>query len=118
MDKEKLEKTIYELEISLITSEVRQSAKKIRTLLMEDFFEFCSCGSRYDYQLDDVLGDKYSYEIKYFAVKKLSEKYALATYQTVRTDKNGEKTRQLRSSLWQEENGAWKMAFHQGTLVE
>lgn len=118
MDKETLEKTIYELEISLMSLEVRQSANKIQTLLMEDFFEFCSCGKRYDYQIGDIFGDKYSYEIIDFAVQELSEHCVLATYQTIRANKNGDKSRQLRSSLWKEENGAWKMAFHQGTPME
>lgn len=118
MDKDILESTIYALEKSLMKPEVRQSANKIQTLLKDDFFEFCCSGKRYDYQIGDVFGVGYSYEIEDFAVKELSEHCVLATYQTVRTDKNGEKIRQLRSSLWQKDNGAWKMAFHQGTPIE
>lgn len=113
-----LEKTLYELEISLLSPEVRQSAKKIQTLVREDFFEFCSSGKRYDYQIGDVFSSRYSYEIKDFAVKKLSEHCVLVTYQTVAKDDKTNLTIQLRSSLWQEDNGTWKMAFHQGTPIE
>lgn len=118
MDKKAIEITIYKLEKSLMTPEVRKSAERIQALLSEDFFEFCSCGKRYDYQAGDVFGGDYSYEIKDFAIKKLSEHYVLATYQTVRIDKDGHKTRQLRSSIWQEDDGIWKMTFHQGTPIE
>lgn len=118
MDNETLEKFIYELEISLMIPEVRRSPDKIQALLKDDFFEFCCSGKRYDYQIGDVFGDSYSYEIEDFAVKELSKYYVHATYQTVREGKNGKKTRQLRSSLWQKDNGAWKMAFHQGTPIE
>ena len=46
------------------------------------------------------------------------ENCILATYRVIKHDELDERKRySLRSSLWTEENGKWKMSFHQGTLL-
>jgi hypothetical protein len=50
-----IEKQIYDLEVELLRPEVRASAERIRNLLSEDFFEFCSSGSIYHYKKGDVF---------------------------------------------------------------
>ena len=111
----KTEKVIYELELSLMSSEVRNSAERIKDILSEDFFEFGSSGKRYKYSAGDVFDTQYTYSVEDFKVTQIGEDCALATYRAVRTKEDLEIDCTLRSSLWRRENGMWKMLFHQGT---
>ncbi len=111
----KIEKVIYELELSLMSSQVRNSAERIKTILSDDFFEFCSSGKQYEYSAGDVFDTQYKYSTEDFKVTQLGEDYVLTTYKAFRTKEGGEKICTLRSSVWRKENGTWKMIFHQGT---
>lgn len=88
-----IKEQIFQLENDLIKSEVRKSAKKINEILSNDFVEFSSSGSEYHYKCGDVFQDE--------------EDERTLDWEILN----------LRSSLWTEENGKWKMSFHQGTLL-
>lgn len=118
-----IKEQIFQLENDLIKSEVRKSAEKINEILSNDFVEFSSSGSEYHYKFGDVFQDEedertLDWEILNFKVKKVAENCILATYRVIKHDELDEKKRySLRSSLWTEEDGKWKMSFHQGTLL-
>lgn len=118
-----IKEQIFQLENDLIKSEVRKSAEKINEILSNDFVEFSSSGSEYHYKCGDVFQDAederiLNWEILNFKVKKVAENCILATYRVIKHDELDEKKRySLRSSLWTEEDGKWKMFFHQGTLL-
>ncbi|WP_300260998.1 DUF4440 domain-containing protein [Clostridium sp.] len=119
-----IKEQIFQLENDLIKSEVRKSADKINEILSNDFVEFSSSGSEYHYKYGDVFQDEederiLDWEILDFKVKKVTDNCVLATYMVIKHDELDERKRySLRSSLWTEKNGKWKMSFHQGTLLE
>lgn len=110
MDKT-LSRSILELELSLLKSEVRQSAQCVEELLSADFMEFTSSGKIYRYQRGDIFNSPANGEIKDFAIQSLCEDCVLATYRFVREDG----TATMRSSVWQRFDHRWKIIFHQGT---
>lgn len=118
-----LKEKIFELENDLLKADVRKSAQKINAILSDDFVEFCSSGSEYHYKNGDVFQAEddeknLDWEIFNFEVKELSKDCVLATYKVVKHDEHDERKRYfLRSSIWKEENGKWKMFFNQGTLL-
>lgn len=119
-----IKEQIFQLENDLIKSEVRKSADKINEILSNDFVEFSSSGSEYHYKYGDVFQDEederiLDWEILDFKVKKVTDNCVLATYMVIKHDELDERKRySLRSSLWTEKNGKWKLSFHQGTLLE
>ena len=48
-------------------------------------------------------------------VKQLADSVALVTYAIERG--TGDQRGSLRSSIWKHDGGAWRMVFHQGTVV-
>ncbi len=122
--KEDLENIIYSLEEKLLESDTRRSAEKIAELLSEDFFEFCSSGNIWYYNVNDIIDSNVNentikWEIKDFKVKLLADGLVLATYKVIKNDKKiAEKKYSLRSSIWKYLNGKWKMVFHQGTQTK
>lgn len=114
---------IFQLENDLLKADVRKSAQKINNILADDFVEFCSSGSEYHYKKGDIFQAEddeknLDWEIFNFEVKELSEDCVLATYKVVKHDELDKRKRYfLRSSIWKEENGKWKMFFNQGTLL-
>ena len=122
MLKIEVKQIILGLEKKLMNTQVRQSAAKISELLTDDFFEFCSSGNIYIFKSGDIfnvaseeLNVKYS--ISEFKVEILSEKVILATYTLLRIEKD-KKEYSLRSSIWKNTEGSWKMYFHQGTKLK
>ena len=120
---ELLKKHILKLEKDLLKPEIRKSSEKISKLLSDDFVEFCSSGSIYNYNKDDVFDKdgnlfEIKWEIKDFTVKQLSNDCILATYKLIKHSELRENMKySLRSSIWKLFNGTWKMIFHQGTLT-
>lgn len=118
---EVIEKHIYDLENALLKAEIRQSSEKICEILTDDFFEFCSSGDIYYYTKGDVFdlttnSSNLKWEIKDFDIKVLSEDVILATYKvTKHSELREDKKYSLRSSIWKNFDGKWKMIFHQGT---
>jgi hypothetical protein len=114
-----LKSQLKKLENELLLDETRQSAKRIGELLSPDFFEFGASGTAYHYRPGDTFACFPAYvraQIEDFHIKPLSDNCVLATYLCVKHDETGSiDSRCLRSSIWQETGGVWKIVFHQGT---
>lgn len=114
-------KTIYELELSLLKSEVRSSREALNKLFADDFIEFGSSDNKYTKQ--DILErlpntlEKIEYAVSDFAVDAPSDNIAIATFKTERTTDGKDKVISLRSSHWRKSDGQWQMFFHQATLI-
>jgi len=118
----KLYGTIYELETSLLNSEIRSSFKQLNNLLADDFKEFGSSGLVYTKQ--NILKrlplntDKVVYTVSDFKIKSLSENIVMSNFKVDRIINNMGKVPSLRTSLWRKEGDAWRIFFHQGTPIE
>jgi hypothetical protein len=105
-----------ELEIRLMDPALRGSREDVSALLAEDFVEFASNGHIYDKPgiLDALAAEAVvgapERAVADFAVRMLAPNVALVTY---RAEKRG--IRSLRSSIWKQVDGNWRMTFHQGT---
>lgn len=116
-----LTKTIYDLELSLLTPEARSSVDKLSNLLADDFMEFGSSGLIYDKK--EILErlpantEKIEFIVNDFVARQLFEDVVLTTFKTERIINDTEKITSLRSSLWKKINGNWQMFFHQGTPI-
>jgi hypothetical protein len=108
------------LEHSLLDSAVRRDGERLQQLLADDFMEFGSSGKIWTRKtIIDLLATEMNFfppAIEEFECTFLSDKVALVTYRTVRTDaRTGERLSSLRSSVWTRQDGEWRMRFHQGT---
>jgi hypothetical protein len=111
-----LKDQIYILETQLLHADVRNSRSALDNLLSENFLEFAGSGKIFDKKkiLDSLPGAPTPKFIMHdFAIHELSPVLILATYKMEKQD--GESEFSLRSSIWQKEQNAWKMLFHQGT---
>ena len=106
-------------EEALLDQAVRRNHQQVAELLTEDFLEFGSSGKVW--ARDQILElleaeDYHPLAMEDFQCALLAETVALVIYRAVRTDaRTGEKASSLRSSLWTNESGAWRLRFHQGT---
>jgi hypothetical protein len=109
-------------ETELQTLPTRTNAKRLGDLLAADFHEFGRSGR--SYRFDDILASL-PYEttvmptaIEDFAINRVSETVALATYRGLRFDAHGHASHANRSSIWRRDpDRDWRMVFHQGTPV-
>jgi len=111
---------LLELELSLLTEEVRTSYEKLDELLDDDFIEYGSAGKEYTKEI--ILerlpsSDHLKYILKDFETHKLSENVFQTRFITDRENKDGSHTISLRSSIWKNKDGKWKMFYHQGTPI-
>ena len=103
--------------MELLDPDVRANPVRIRELLHDDYVEFGSTGKVYNKRLlmDLLKGEKGAkVVIREFTVRQLAADTALVTYRTV--GESGQEAR--RSSVWIRSDGAWKLAFHQGTRIQ
>jgi len=117
-----LEETILSLEKALISPDVRKSAEKLSEIISESFFEFGSSGKIYHYHKGDVFDagpvSDLDWEIFDFSLMPLVGECVLATYKAVKHSESDESKKiSLRCSLWEKENGIWKIKFHQGAFA-
>lgn len=118
---EKLEEIIFQLENRLQRPDVRKSVEQLEELIADDLIEVGSSGQVYAKK--DVLKNlPASPEIKFtmtdFKIIKLSPTIVQSLFKTKKVNQEtNQTTRSLRSSIWRNENGQWKMIFHQGTTV-
>lgn len=108
------------LEESLLKPAVRRDEERLRAMLTEDFLEFGSTGRVWTRKsIIELLASEKNFfppAIHDFQCTMLTDKVALVTYRTMRSDgKSGETLESLRSSIWTRRDGEWKMRFHQGT---
>ena len=90
-------------------------------LLDDEFVEIGTSGRAYDRNriIASLANERAAHhEAREFQFRWLSDDIVLVMYRATRSDiPIGAESHSLRSSLWQWRNGAWKMVFHQGTLV-
>jgi hypothetical protein len=107
-------------DVEATAAEVRQDPKKLQAMMAENFIEFESSGRAWTRNsIIELLSRETAFfppAVEDFHCDFLSDDVALVTYRTVRTDPNsGEVLASLRSSIWTNESGSWRMRFHQGT---
>ena len=107
---------LLRLELQLMDPHFRRDRAAVADLLAEDFYEFGASGRVWsrDAILELMVTEPEFAQpvVEDFAVRMVASEVALATYRVVR-----ESGSNLRSSLWIQEQGQWKMLFHQGTRV-
>lgn len=106
----------YQLEKTHLNAENRTTMDEILNLLDDDFMEFGKSGKatyKSDYLNITLPADQY--EIFDFKSHSLDANSHLTTYTLVNHTTN-ETT--LRSSVWKNRKGRWKLYFHQGTLIK
>lgn len=107
---------IEQQERALLTTEVRTSPEHLHRLLTDDFFEIGSSG-RMLYRTASAatmdLGEIHI-TLSDFSLETIQDDVVLATY---RTEDHSTGRIALRSSIWVNVDGQWKMRFHQGTIV-
>ncbi|MBB3136440.1 hypothetical protein FHS26_004195 [Rhizobium pisi] len=113
---------LKELEEKLFEPSVRASREMLTALLSRDFREIGSSGRLYtfDVVVSALLAEKRTGTSRgeHFETQRLAERVALLTYRAIYTDADGSERRTLRSSIWRlEEDGHWRMLFHQGTVI-
>ena len=116
-----MEQELRELEFALLDPKVRSSRERVMALLDEDFSEVGSSGRVWTRAevIDRLAEEKPSeWSLSRFEVRALSPETALVTYAAVRVDGPGVMRRSLRSSIWSQRSGTWRLVFHQGTSVK
>jgi hypothetical protein len=109
-------------EEALLDPSVRRDRARVGALLAEDFQEYGSSGRVWS--REEIIESLASEERTRFAMEDfkcdwIAESIALVTYRSVRTDaQSGAQSIALRSSLWVNKSGDWRMRFHQGTKVQ
>ncbi|MFQ4147547.1 ribonuclease HI family protein [Arthrobacter sp. LAPM80] len=105
--------TVVELERLLLDPAVRADPLRAGELLHPDFEEIGASGNRWSRQdVLEMLEDEEpaGSDMEVLTLTKLDTATALLTYRSFSPDGNA-----LRSSLWQHNNGQWRLRFHQGT---
>lgn len=121
---EDLQKTIYDLETSLLKPEVRSSTKDLDMLLADDFLEFGSSGKVYDKKMilerlpKDTEISPIQFIVSDFQIKELDGNVILATFKTEKISTDIGRVTALRASIWKKVNGNWQIIYHQGTPTE
>ncbi|HVX14988.1 MAG TPA: DUF4440 domain-containing protein [Pirellulales bacterium] len=112
-----IERQLQELELSLLQPDARKSAR-VGELLADGFVEFGSSG-RVMTKREIVAALQSEVPTTITAsdlrVRLLSTELALVTYRALHHGDPAIVT--LRSSIWQRQDGRWRMVFHQGTLA-
>ena len=108
------------LEWELLANATRKNAARVSSLLAEAFREFGSSGLAYRKQ--DILvalqeEAPVSLSLMNFEMTLLAEGVALVTYQSQKDQGDAPPSIALRSSIWVQDGGDWRMIFHQGTKL-
>jgi hypothetical protein len=118
---EELGARLLDRERALLDPAVRRNPALVSELLADDFLEIGSSGKMWSREriLELLATEDYRQPaIEDFKCALIAEKVALVTYRTLRTDaESGQTAAVLRSSLWIQESGVWRMRFHQGTKI-
>jgi hypothetical protein len=117
---EALAQHLRRLEESLFDPAVRSSPAEIARLLSPDFREIGSSGRFWSFEeMMEVLPTEKPDGVSSgtaFELTMLAESVALLTYRSLYRRHDGSERHALRSSIWRlEEDGNWRMIFHQGT---
>lgn len=111
---------LFKLERELLDPVVRKNKKQLEILLDSNFFEFGSSGRHWsrDEILRNLLDEKSEpVEASNFEAHHLSDDTVLVTYRTNQVGNDGHNKSCLRSSIWKNSDGKWRLYFHQGTVT-
>lgn len=116
---ENVEKIIFDLETKLQKSAVRKSIEKLDEIISDDLREITSSGTVATKE-DCLINLPAAPEIKFvmtdFSIRQLAPDLIQSFFKTEKTVAGTDKVSySMRSSIWKNENGKWKMLFHQGT---
>jgi hypothetical protein len=116
---EEIKNSILKLEIELQKPDVRKSKDQLDEIISDDLKEIGSKGEFYT-KKDALINLPNSPEIKFvmtdFKIDILTPELVQTFFNTEKTlVVTGEKSYSARSSIWKNENGKWKLLFHQGT---
>jgi ribonuclease HI len=104
------------LERQLLEPETRCSAHRLDELLDSDFQEIGASGRLWTRAeiISTLVTEPDSQHIECFSFvgRQIEPGLVHLTYETDRAGRHA-----LRSSLWRQSDGGWKLLFHQGTLV-
>lgn len=110
---------IHELEVRLLSQEIRSDPTSVAALLADDFVEFGASGNIWK-RMDVIAGLKDEVFVvrtmSDFKVIELADGVVLATYLCSSSCTDGISL-SLRSSIWRRDFEGWRMVFHQGTRV-
>ena len=109
------------LESELLTNTTRKNADRVASLLADSFREYGSSGRVYSKgEIISTLQEESAVSISLsdFAMLHLSEGVALVTYRSQKHHPDRHPSLALRSSIWTQNDGEWKMMFHQGTKLD
>lgn len=117
-----VERLLRDLEVLLLDPRVRSTPHEVAALLDDGFVEVGQSGRIYDKAsiVEALQGDGTDgggsalREMVDYEVKTLAPGIALATYRVVVRGASGV-GESLRSSVWRQREGLWKIVFHQGT---
>jgi hypothetical protein len=117
-----LEKIIFDLETELQKDEVRISVERLDELISDDFKEITSSGdvtNKQDCFVNLPSAPKIDFIMTDFQTRELTPDLVQSFFKTEKTViETGKKSFSKRSSIWKNENGKWKMIFHQGTPTQ
>ena len=111
------------LEQSLLDVDVRSDTERVSALLADDFMEFGSSGRVWTREMTtaalalETPDGVTTRIVSDLSVRPLADGVALVTYTVTRQSPNAPDVRTLRSSIWRNADNAWRMVFHQGTVV-
>lgn len=113
-----MEEVLINLETSLLQPDVRSDGAKLNDILAEEFVEISHTGQRIT--KDDILKQTHvpsteQYFPEQFQVIRIASDVYQVRYYLKR--ENSTKPDSWRSSIWNQEGEAWKLLFHQGTVV-
>ena len=109
---------LFGLEQRLAQAGKKVSSEEAASLIADDFVEFGASGKVWS--KTDILAMMSEWSpiertVEDFRVRELSPSVCLITY---KSSTSGRPSYTLRSSLWRNEGGAWRIVFHQGTSVK
>jgi len=110
---------IKALELELLQPEVRKSKDRLNELIADNFLEVGASGKNYNKQ--DILNElpnqvETKFILQNFNTIEIAPDTILATYEVEKENLGtNNKTFSIRTSIWKNINGMWKIIFHQGT---
>jgi hypothetical protein len=111
---------IEELEKRLLHTDLRGNLTTLTELLSDDFEEIGSDGkiSTREEVVEWLVNKEKNikWSLNNFAIRKLSPELILATYIAIKENQS-DSSGSIRSSIWRNFSGNWKMIFHQGTKI-
>lgn len=117
-----IEKTLFDLETLLQQPDVRKSVEKLDEIVSDDLKEITSSGmvsNKQDCLVNLPAAPDIDFVMTDFSVRELAPNLFQTFFKTQKTVVGADKVSySSRSSIWKNENGKWKMIFHQGTPID